>query len=268
MNTTTTTTTTTAPQLREPLEKLFQEEELFAGVGQAQVWLMEFGPQVLRDQAFEAVTNLLSASADERRNRGLLTLERAILAQAAWLQLFELMAPVGRIDQLKKLTAAVRDRDASVEEHSAARVAVLAAYAEYSARRREADELINQIVDLASEEAFVWAARTGSVTGNRGQSMGLYPWMIECLDKVLTDRGYREAANTLRLTAERLGLLSRIFFGETTASGNGGGKSKRTRAEQKARAKQRGLDEAKRRAADPNRGRGYQQEGGMPSKKK
>jgi hypothetical protein len=269
MTTTTTTTTTTdaAPHLGEPILALFQREELFAGVSQASAWLAEFGDKVLKEAAYEAVQNLLSASSDERRNRGLMTLERAILAQAAWLQLFELMAPVGRFDQLKELTNAVRDRSASSEEHQTARTAVLAAFEEYSERRGEADELIAQITDLASEEALVWAARTGSVTGNRGQSMGLYPWMVECLDEVLAGRGYRAALKSLRLTAERLALLSRIFFGETATS-NGGGKAKKAKPASKVRAQLRGIEERKRRENDPNRGRGYVKEGGIPSKKK
>jgi hypothetical protein len=265
--TTTTTTATNIPHLGESIIALFQRDEIFAVASEAQAWLAQHGPEVLRDQALEAVTNLLSASADERRNRGMLTLERAILAQAAWLQLFELMAPCGRIDQLKRLTTAVRDRDSSSEEHQAARTAVLAAFEEYSERRGEADELIAQITDLASEEALVWAARTGSVTGNRGQSMGLYPWMVECLDEVLAGRGYRAALKSLRLTAERLALLSRIFFGETATS-NGGGKAKKAKPASKVRAQLRGIEERKRRENDPNRGRGYVKEGGIPSKKK
>lgn len=234
----TTTTTTTTPQLRESLTELFQKEELFSGVSQAQAWLEQFGREVLKEAAYEAVQNLLAASSEERRSRGQLILERAIVAQAAWLQLFELMAPCGRIDQLKKLTAAIRDKDSSPEEHHAARAAALTAFAEYSARRQEADELIRQITDLAREEAFVWAARTGSVTGNRGQSMGLHAWQVQVIDKVLADHGYREAVKSLRLTAERLDLLSRIFFGEppkpTKPSGNGGGSASKSRSAKKA----------------------------------
>lgn len=231
MTTTTTDTTTpaarafTAPQLSLPLEALFQMEEIFASAYQAQAWIEQFGAEVLRDQALEAVTNLLNASSDERRNRGQLILERAILAQAAWLQLFELMAPCGRIDQLKKLTSAVRDKDSSLEEHRAAREAVLVAFEEFSERRKEADALIGDIAELAREETFIFSARAGSIIGNRGQAMGLFDWQVECLNQVLAGDGYRVAVKSLSLTAERLDLLSRIFFGETT-SGNGGGKSK------------------------------------------
>lgn len=263
-DTTTDANTTTsrvfhAPQLHTPLLELFQTVELFAGVGQAQAWVDQYGSEVLRDQALEAVTNLLNASAAERRNRGMLIIERAILAQAAWLQLFELMVPCGRIDQLKRLTAAVRDKDSSPEEHQAARDAIRTAFEQFSERRREADELIAELTELAREEAFVFAARSGSIIGNRGQAMGLYPWQVECLDEVLADRGYRVAIKTLGLTTERLELLSRIFFGET-ASSNGGG------ASSKARAKQRGIEERKRRLDDPSRKRGYVQEGNFKKK--
>ncbi len=245
MTTTETTTTTTdttpapaparefnAPQLSKPLAGLFSREEIFVSTYQAQAWIEQFGHEVLRDQALEAVTNLLSASSEERRNRGQLVLERAILAQAAWLALFELMAPCGRIDQLKRLTSAVRDKDSSLEEHRAAREATLEAFEEFSARRREADELIGDIVELAREETFIFSARAGSITGNRGQAMGLYPWQVECLDTVLAGDGYRVAVKSLSLTAERLDLLSRIFFGETT-SGNGGAKTQKGRSARK-----------------------------------
>lgn len=233
MTTTTTETTTTpvreftAPQLQQTLAELFSREEIFASGYQAQAWIEQFGSEVLRDQALEAVTNLLNASSTERRNRGQLVLERAILAQATWLALFELMAPCGRIEQLKKLAAAVRDKDSSPEEHRTAREAALEAFEEFSERRWVADELIGDIVELAREETFIFSARAGSIVGNRGQAMGLYPWQVDALDQVLAGDGYRVAVKSLRLTAERLDLLSRIFFGETTKpSGNGGGKPK------------------------------------------
>lgn len=224
--TTTATRVFNAPQLHVPLPELFQTVELFAGVSEAQVWVDRFGSEVLKDQALEVVTNLLGANSDERRNRGLLTLERAILAQAAWLQLFELMVPCGRINQLKELTSALRDKDSSSEEHQSARDAALTAFEEFSQRRREADELLAKMVELASEETFVFAARTGSIIGGRGQSMGLYPWQVECLDEVLAGRGYRVAVKTLGLTTDRLTFLSRIHFGEITHGNNEGGKSK------------------------------------------
>ncbi len=179
------------------------------------------------------------------------------------------MAPCGRIDQLKRLTNDVRDKDSSPEEHRAAREAILAAFEEFSERRRVADELIGDIVELAREETFIFSARAGSVVGNRGQSMGLYDWQVECLDAVLAGNGYRQAVKSLSLTAERLELLSRIFFGETTKPSSGGGVKPKGggKAASKARAKQRGLDEAARRAAHPDRRRGYVQEGNLKHKK-
>jgi len=233
----------TAPQLSQPLAGLFSQEEIFVSAYQAQAWIDRFGAEVLRDQALEAVTNLLNASSEERRNRGQLILERAIMAQAAWLALFELMAPCGRIDQLKRLTTTVRDKDSSLEEHRAAREAVLETFEEFSERRREADKLIKQLVELAREETFIFSARAGSITGNRGQAMGLYSWQVECLDQVLAGNGYRQSVKSLSLTAERLELLSRIFFGETTKpSGSGGAKSKE-RLAKKAERRQRDRDD-------------------------
>lgn len=250
MTTTTTETTPTtptrdftAPQLQQTLAGLFSREEIFASAYQAQAWIEQFGAEVLRDQALEAVTNLLSASSEERRNRGQLILERAILAQAAWLQLFELMAPCGRIEQLKKLIAAVRDKDSSPEDHRAAREAVLAAFEEFSERRKEADQLIGDIVELAREETFIFSARAGSIMGNRGQSMGLYDWQVECLDAVLAGNGYRQSVKSLSLTAERLELLSRIFFGETTKPSGGGGAKSKERLAKKAERRQRDRDD-------------------------
>lgn len=234
-NTTTAPRVYHAPQLHTPLPELFQVVELFAGVSEAQAWVDQFGPEVLKDQALEVVSNLLGASADERRNRGLLTLERAILAQAAWLQMFELMVPLGRINKLKQLTNAVRDKDSSSEEHQAARDAALTAFEEFSERRREADELIAKVVELASEETFVFAARTGSVVGGHGRSMGMFPWQVECLDEVLADRGHRVSLKSLRLTVERLQLLSDIHFGEIVPQDNGG-KSKGRSAKKAAKA--------------------------------
>lgn len=234
-NTTTAPRVFHAPQLHTPLPELFQQDELFAGASEAQAWVDQFGSEVLKDQALEVVTNLLGANSDERRNRGLLTLERAILAQAAWLQLFELMVPCGRINQLKEVTNAVRDKDFSSEEHQTARDKVLELFTEFSERRDQADELITKMVELASEETFVFAARTGSIIGGRGQSMGLYPWQVECLDEVLADRGRRVAIRTLTLTVERLQLLSGIHFGEIVPQDNGG-KSKGRSAKKAAKA--------------------------------
>lgn len=247
-DTTTETTTTparefTAPHLHEPLASLFSREEIFVSVYQAQAWIEQFGAEVLRDQALEAVTNLLGASSEERRNRGQLILERAILAQAAWLQLFELMAPCGRIDQLKRLTSAVRDKDSSPEEHRAAREAALEAFEEFSARRQVADELIGDIVELAREETFIFSARAGSIIGNRGQAMGLFDWQVECLNQVLAGDGYRVAVKSLSLTAERLDLLSRIFFGETTKPSSGGGAKSKERLAKRAERRQRDRDD-------------------------
>lgn len=223
---TTDTTPQTIPILSESLPELYQRDELFAGPTEAQSWFIQFGTEVLKNPALDVCQNLLSASSTERRNRGLLILERAIYAQAAWLQLIELMAPIGKIEQLIKLTANVRDGEATPEEHNDAKRAMLDTYIEYKARMEQIQPFISTIVDLASEEAFIWAARTEGIVDHRGMSIGLYDWQIEVLDAVLADKGARQAPRSLELTANRLKLLSGLFFGEASTPKRGGGKSK------------------------------------------
>jgi hypothetical protein len=254
-STETTTPKFTAPILFEDLPTLFRQEEIFTGHSQAENWLRQFGSEVLKDPALDIVHNLITATSDDRRNRGLITLERAILAQAAWLQLFDLMAPAGRFMKLKELTDAVRSNEATPEEHAAAKEAVLAAYVEYSERKQEVDPLIAKIVDLASETEFIFSARTGAIIGTGNRPMGLFPWQVAVLDAVLDDKGAREAPKSLRLTAERLEFLSRVHFGELPSrNGAVGSKKSGKTAKQAARAERDRQERNKRRG--PGKGKG------------
>jgi|GEM_PF-5274613 len=203
-----TTETTTAPTtfLSETIVSLFEREELFASAVMALAWAQKHGRTVLRPPALEAVSNLLTASREDRRTRGISVLERAICAQAAWLQLFELLAPAGKINLLKGLVEAIRSSEASSDEHAKAKADALDALDEFQKRRVAVGSMIDLITELAAEEAFVFAARDQ-----------LRDWQVTCLDAVLAGKGLRQHPTTLAKTADRLNFLSRKFFGEETS---------------------------------------------------
>lgn len=219
-----TMTETIIPHIDTPIAQLFEQPELFQTVDQATAWVDQYGDQALTQQVAEIIRNLLGASASDRQQRGLQLLERQIRAQAAWTQLFELMAPCGAFEQLKRLVGAMRDEDLDAESYEAAKQAVLIARVEYSERKREAESSIAVIIDLADEEAFIFSARDG-----------LKDWQVATLDAVLQGKGLRQHPNSLRVTAERLSFLSRRFFGEMP-TGNGGGKSKGRSAHKAAKS--------------------------------
>ncbi len=239
------TETTTIPHIDTDITELFEQPEVFQTFGQAIAWVDQYGDAALTPQNAEVIRNLLSASSEERRNRGLQLLERQIRAQAAWIQLFELIVPCGGFEKLKKLVTRLRDEDLDAEGYDAAKQAVLETQAEYAERTRRSKGAIAAIVDIADEEAFVFSARAE-----------MFDWQVQALDAVLEGKGLKIHPNSLEKTAERLSFLSKRHFGELP-TGNGGGKSKGGKSASKRKAQQRGREEAAKRAQDPDRHRGY-----------
>ncbi|MEI7818646.1 MAG: hypothetical protein WCI47_00855 [bacterium] len=193
------------PFLNEQLTVLFERDELFAGIDPANAWFKEFGDVVLKALAKDVVSNLLSASSTERRTRGILVLERAILAQAAWLQLFPLMAPAGRNDPLKSLTSDIRNADTTVGDHIAAKAAALAAFVEFTERQLKLDSVIPQIqAYLADLEfmAFISNALIDARTDARDPK-----WMMKMLEAVQKGAANRQHPNGLEALAKRLDTL-------------------------------------------------------------
>jgi len=97
---------TGVPLLGDSLPALFERHELFADAEQAEGWMQVHGNMVLKYQAYDVVFNLICASSLERRDRGVKSLERAILAQATWVRMFSFYAPLKTLNQLKKLVEA------------------------------------------------------------------------------------------------------------------------------------------------------------------
>lgn len=223
---TTDTTATAIPHIDTPIAELFDQLEIFQSVGQAIAWTNQYGNTALTAQVTETIRRLLGASSEERRNRGLQLLERQIRAQAAWVQLFDLIVPCGGYEKLKKLVSTMRDEALDGEEYEAAKQAVLGAQIEYTERQRQSEEAIAVILDLANEEAFAFSVRAD-----------LRAWQVDTLDAVLQGKGLRQHPNSLRVTAERLEFLSKRFFGEmTTSNGGSSGRQAQIRAKKAARS--------------------------------
>lgn len=232
------------PHLGADFDQLTQQVEIFSGLSDAEAWFTQFGLLVLKDNAHDVVHNLLSASSSERRNRGLLILERAIVAQAAWLRLFPLMVPAGRFNQLKELVEAVRDADTELAEHNAAKEAVRTTFAEYTARKSTVAAAIERIVDLLDEEAFAFSARA-DLMDNRPDCNDPQ-WRVKVLDEVLAGRGEKVHPNALKAVADRLDFLSKRFFGELTTPNGGGGKRRGRSAQKVAKSERDKAERAKR----------------------
>ena len=120
MSTQTSPTPQNIPGFEAPFRELAAKDQLFDSAADAAEWLNEHGSSVLKAQGAEVVKNLLGAASQERRDRGVLILTRAILAQVAWLQSYESFAGNGKFKQLKELTDAIRDANATEAEHAQA----------------------------------------------------------------------------------------------------------------------------------------------------
>jgi len=197
---------------------LIEKSELFDSSADAQEWALEHGSAVLKTQGLEVVTNLLSAVSEERRSRGLLILERAILAQAAWLQMFDIWAANGRFKQLKSATDAIRDADSSVEDHQRACQALLEDHRallgniEEDRVRREA--ALEAITDLLKEKGFVASVEERQLLIDKRPTAKDQDWAVKAFDLVVS--GNPEAVRTPALVAlaGNLEFHARRFFGE------------------------------------------------------
>ncbi len=165
-------------------------------------WLETFGSQALKAPAQEVVKNLLQATSPALQERGLAILARAIFAQNLWLAGFPLLAPCGRVEQLKKLTSAIREAE-TLAELDTAKEEGLKVYLEFEARVQEASILIDKIGELVKEEAFI--ASCGPK---------LLGWQRVCLKGCKDGKGLRHAPKSLNILASRLDALAQRFFGE------------------------------------------------------
>lgn len=183
------------PHLGEPVTALFQRIELFAGIEPARQWFTQYGELTLKGQAHTVLGNLLGASSRERQLKGIMSLQRAIMAQAAWLQGFPVIGPPhGPIERLKKLTDSIRDFDSTAEEHEAAKTAFLEVFTVAGTKLAQAEKLLAQFTDFDSD--FLFRAKAE-----------LYGWQAEAVEAVQQGKGARVAPKTLELTLERLRVL-------------------------------------------------------------
>lgn len=244
--------------------ELSTREWLFENTDYALEWLDEYGPTVLKESGMEIVKNLLTANSSERRARGQISLERAIKAQVAWLEMFQDWAKAGKFAQLKKLTDAVRDPELSNDEHAEACKELLEAHIDLIFKNEEdsfkRQEALGKIHEHLKEEAFItWIFENSKLVDNRPSAKDP-EWAVKALTKVQEGRGDSVPPNTLSAVASNLDYWSRVYFGEAKSA-----KSKSTssaRSGSKAKAKERGRANYERTMSNPEVKRGYVQEGG------
>jgi hypothetical protein len=247
----------------EKFKELATQDQLFETYEYALEWLDEYGPTVLKDAGMEIVKNLLTANSIERRTRGQISLERAIKAQVAWLEMFQIWAKAGKFPQLKKLTDAVRDPELSNEEHSLACMLLLDDHVDLVIKTEEdsikREEALFKIHEHLKEEPFMnWVEENQKLLDTRPTAKDP-EWAIKALAKVMQGMGESVPPNTLSAVAANLDYWSKIFFGEAKTAKP---KSSSTRSSTKAKAKERGRENHARIMSNPEVKRGYVQEGG------
>jgi len=183
-------------------------------------WINEHGRTVLKENAEEIIKNLLTANAPERRVRGQIGLERAIKAQVAWVEMFQVWVKLGKFAQLKELTDAVRDPELSNADHleackglHEAHVNLVIKTEEDNTRREEA---MRKIGDHLKEEGFIeWVIANSKLVDKR-PNVKDPKWAEKALIKVQKSKGESVPPNTLSALGSNLDHWSRVFFGEET----------------------------------------------------
>lgn len=242
---------------------LVQKNPLFKSANEALEWVNQYSKSVLKEQAEEVVKNLLGAASEERRTRGVLILERAVLAQVAWLEFFQTWSANGRFNQLKTATDDVRDADSTVEDHQRACQALLEAHRlllsniEEDRVRREV--ALATIGDLLTEKPFMETLEEHQLLLDRRPRAKDPEWCVKALDLVIAGKADKVRTATLAALAGNLQFHAKRFFGEGNAPKP---KTNRVRGASKARAKARGRENHSRTMAHPDARRGYVQEGG------
>jgi len=144
--------------------ELFEIEQLFGSPAQALAWMDEYIELVTlakKPGTAEYIDRLkLSlASADiESQNFAITTLTRLIEAQAAWLQAKPIWSAIGRSEALKTAVAAIRDSEASPEEHESIKASFLSEHRKVTERIEQNRPRAEATVAILSDQAFVdWA---------------------------------------------------------------------------------------------------------------
>ena len=200
------------PLLGDTIPVLFERRELFVDAEQAEAWMQTHGGIVLQGQKYEFAFNNICATAPERRDHGVKQLERAILAQAAWLRMFGFYAPMHRLGQLKQLVQAIRDAE-SDDAYMAAKSAIIKAYAEMVQGIKDRDEAVSKVLKYAEEEHFILRMRSDLLDTRRGTSDP--EWAIHALDRVLMGHSEKCHPNDIKALARQLDFHARKFFGPT-----------------------------------------------------
>jgi len=150
--------------LSTDVNELFAIEQLFATPGQALAWTEEHIELVTLakkpDTAkYIAQLKLSLASADiESQNFAMMMLTRLIEAQAAWLQGKPIWSAIGRKEALKTAVAAIRDSEASPEEHESIKASFLSEHRKATERIEQNRPGAETTVAILSDQAFVdWA---------------------------------------------------------------------------------------------------------------
>lgn len=206
------------PEFRMPFAELIVKDPIFETNANALEWVNEHGSSVLKAQAEEVVKNLLSAASEERRTRGVLILTRAVLAQVAWLELFQIWSTNGRFTQLKKATDAVRDADASEEDHQQACQDLLQEHMLLLANIED-DKLLREVAlakigDLLAEKPFIERLEEQQLLLDRRPKVKDQEWAIKALDLVIAGKPEKVRTATLVALAGNLEFHARRFFGE------------------------------------------------------
>ncbi len=254
---------TSVPDFGAPFIDIIEESNLFASVENANEWFQKHGSSVLRGQSEEVVKNLLAATSEERRSRGLLILTRAVHAQVAWLEMFQTWSSNGRFTQFKKATDAIRDADLSSEEHQMACNSLVAEHQalleKIEADKVEREEALKVITDLLMEKAFIDSVEDRQLLVDSRPNTEDAMWCVKAFDLVTTGKAEMVRTATLVALAGNLQFHAERFFGTGSSEPAPTAKTPaKKKPESKVKAQQRGHAHAAQKAEDPTRKRGYE----------